>query len=413
MKQFFSILNFEFKGYIKNKIFISFTIVLMLLTAIILSIPRFMDMFSNSTEHTENDKKEIVMVFSENSYNTSDLLPYLQKNMPEYNFVVKYNTLDEAKALVEEGSVDIGLLVNGDTSYKLIKKHISLYDNSTASFDSAFIEKYRIDNMVKNGIDIKDAKNILTVEIENDIIRIGKDQQKSFFYTYILIFTLYFAIIMYGQLVTTSVVNEKSSRAMEMLITSANPVSLMFGKVMGSALAGICQIVAIFGTSFVFYQINQSYLADNSMAQSIFGMPLSMLLYVLLFFILGFLLYAFMFGSMGSLASKTEDVSVLITPITLIFVAAFMIVMMSMSSGNVDSSLMKISSFIPFTSPMAMFTRIAMGEVMPIEIVISVIILILFTVFIGYVSAKIYRIGVLMYGNPPKIKDIIKALKQK
>ena len=146
----------------------------------------------------------------------------------------------------------------------------------------------------------------------------GKSQQNTFFYTYIIIMMLYMAIILYGQLVATSVASEKSSRAMEMLITSANPVSLIFGKVFGSALAGLTQMGAIFGSAFLFYNLNASYWGGNSLIQSIFGVPLSLIGFSLLFFLLGYFIYAFIFGALGSLATRTEDINTSTMPITIV-----------------------------------------------------------------------------------------------
>ena len=131
---------------------------------------------------------------------------------------------------------------------------------------------------------------------------------------------------------------------------------------------------------------------------------------MLLFFVLGFLIYAFMFGAVGSTASKLEDINTSVMPLTMLFVVAFVVVMTSMSSGNVDNIVMKVCSFIPFTSPMSMFTRIAMSTVPWYEIVISIVILIASTIGIGVLAAKIYRVGVLLYGTPPKIGAIIKAV---
>jgi ABC-2 type transport system permease protein len=131
---------------------------------------------------------------------------------------------------------------------------------------------------------------------------------------------------------------------------------------------------------------------------------------MLIFFVLGFLIYAFMFGAVGSTASRLEDINTSVMPITIIFIVAFFVVMTSMSSGDVDNTLMTVCSYIPFTSPMAMFTRIAMSTVPLYEIVISIAILIASTAGIGVLSAKIYRVGVLLYGTPPKITAILKTV---
>ena len=225
-----------------------------------------------------------------------------------------------------------------------------------------------------------------------------------------MIFALYMVILLYGQMVATNVATEKSSRAMEVLITSAKPTSMMFGKVIASCLAGLIQLVAVFGSALVFYNLNKAYWGDNMIIDSIFNIPTELFVYMLVFFILGFLIYAFMFGAVGSTASKLEDINTSVMPITLLFIIAFIVVVTSMSSGNIDNTLMTVCSFIPFTSPMAMFTRICMSTVPLYEILISIAILIGSTVGIGIISAKIYRVGVLMYGTTPKLGAILKAV---
>ena len=217
-------------------------------------------------------------------------------------------------------------------------------------------------------------------------------------------------ILLYGQMVATNVASEKSSRAMELLITSAKPTSMMFGKVIASCIAGLIQLVCVFGSAFLFFNMNQSYWGDNMIINSIFNMPIDLLLYMLLFFVLGFFIYAFMFGAVGSTASKVEDINTSVMPITMLFIIAFIVVVFSMSSGNVDNMIMKVCSYIPFTSPMAMFTRIAMSTVPAYEIVISVAILVGSVFGVGVLSAKIYRVGVLLYGTTPKIGSVLKSI---
>jgi ABC-2 type transport system permease protein len=116
-----------------------------------------------------------------------------------------------------------------------------------------------------------------------------------------------------------------------------------------------------------------------------------------------------LYGAVGSTASKLEDINTLVMPITMIFIIAFIIVMFSMV-GNVDNILMRVCSYVPFTSPMAMFTRIAMSTVPAYEILISILILIASVFGIGVLSAKIYRMGVLLYGTTPKISSILKSV---
>ena len=140
-------------------------------------------------------------------------------------------------------------------------------------------------------------------------------------------------------------------------------------------------------------------------------MPTDLLLYMILFFILGFFIYAFLYGAIGSTASKLEDINTSVMPITMLFIIAFFIVIFSMTSGNINSVVMRVCSYIPFTSPMAMFTRIAMSAVPAYEILLSVVILVASVVGVGVLSAKIYRVGVLLYGTTPKIGTLLKSIR--
>jgi ABC-2 type transport system permease protein len=247
-------------------------------------------------------------------------------------------------------------------------------------------------------------------QIENKTENFSKNQIQSFFYAYVMIFALYIVILLYGRMIATNVVTEKSTHVMEILITSTKTTSMMFGKIIASCLAGLTQLVSVFSSTIVFYKLNQSYWNDNIVINSIFNMPYKLSAYFLVFFILGFFIYAFIFASVGSTTSKLEDVNTAVIPIMILFIIAFVIIITSISSGNVDTTLMIVFSYIPFTSPMSMLARIAMSTVPWYEIAISMVILISSTIGIGALSAKIYRVGVQLYGVTPKFRNIIKAI---
>lgn len=424
MKQFLTILRFEYLNYAKNKIFVGITAFLVLLIGVVLCFPRFTQSAPStpevgseaqqggtSVEANVGDKFERNAALVESSGNAEASVAFFAQAMPDVDFTLLNSDEESLKTAIGNGEYDFALMIESPTKYKLIVKDVGMYDTTEMIISEIMVAKYRFEAMQSLGISPQDAQEILNPAIESETVKIGKDQFSSFFYTYILIFALYMAILLYGQFVATSVASEKSSRAMELLITSAKPVNLMFGKVIGSGLAGLTQMVAILGSAFAFYKLNAEYWGDNMIINSIFDMPLSILLYTLLFFILGFFIYAFMYGALGSLTSRSEDVSTSIMPVTFLFIIGFFIVIFSMSEGNVDSTLMKVASFIPFTSPMAMFTRIAMGNVEAWEIILSVVILFASTIGIGYIAAGIYRIGVLLYGKPPKLNQVFKMLK--
>lgn len=410
MKQFKTIFSFEFLGYIKNKMFIGLTLVVILVMGIILFYPslnggKSVDMGNIGVKFAQN-----IALKSNTDYDLDKLSSYITQSIEGANVTLSDKTDEELKTAVSEGEYDIAVIITSPLSYRYIVDTAGLTDMTTAVIDEALGYEYQTSIMLDAGLNEEQAQKILTATVESEAEIISTDQSQSFFYTYILMFLLYFAVLVYGQYVAQGVAVEKSSRTMEMLITHADPVSLMFGKILGAGAAGFTQLILILGAAVGFYSINKEYWQDNMIVNSIFDMPLKLVAFTVLFFSLGFLIYSFMYGALASLASRLEDVSTLTMPVTFVMIFAFMLTIFSMLS-NVDSPLMKVASFFPLTSPMAMFTRIAMGNVPWYQILISVAILIASTVLIGYLAAAIYRIGVLMYGKPPKFNELSRALK--
>lgn len=414
MKQFGKILKFELKGYLRNKAFVGITIFLVVAIAIAMFIPNIVSAFKSDDEGTTDQTElPVMLVYAEDESLSGLVKEYFTGAFTGYNVTVADGTIDDVKAKITSGQAECAFVLNSASSYTYYVNNLSMYDSNEAIASGVLQEVYRVNAMMQNGLTPEQASEIMAVQIESSTETLGKDQMQNFFYTYIMIFALYMVILLYGQMVATNVATEKASRAMEVLVTSAKPASMMFGKVLASCIAGLVQLVAIFGSALVFYNINKSAWGDNMIIQSIFNIPVDLFVFMLVFFILGFLIYAFLYGAIGSTASKLEDINTSVMPITFLFIIAFFVVMFSMASGSVDTVLMKVCSYIPFTSPMAMFTRICMSTVAWYEIAISIAILIGSTIGIGVLSAKICRVGVLLYGTPPKISTIMKTVFKK
>ena len=410
MKQFGKILKFELKGYLRNKVFVGITIFLVVAIAVVMFIPNIIAAFDSDDGGDVTPTDLPTMLIHAEDENLALLVKeYFKNTFVDYNVKVAESSIDELKNDIISGKAECAFVMNSASSYTYYVNNLSMYDSNTAIADTVLQEVYRINAMIYNGLTPEQAGEIMSVQIESGTETLGKDQMQNFFYTYIMIFALYMVILLYGQMVATNVATEKSSRAMELLVTSAKPTSMMFGKVLASCIAGFSQLVLIFGTAILLYNVNKDAL-DNPLIASIFDIPIELFIYLIVFFVLGFLIYAFMFGAIGSTASKLEDINTSVMPITFLFIIAFMVVMFSMSSGSIDNTAMLVCSYIPFTSPMAMFTRICMSTVAWYEIFISIVILIASTVGIGVLSAKIYRVGVLLYGMPPKFSTIIKTV---
>ena len=412
MKQFGKILKFELKGYLRNKLFVGITVFLVIAIAVVMFIPNIISAFKSEDDAASPSELPKMIVYAEDEALLSFASSYFVSAFPSYNVVTLEGNIDDIKSAVISGSAECAFVMKSTSSYTYYVNNLSMYDTNTAVADTVLQEVYRIGEMIKSGVSAEDAVEIMSVSIESSTETLGKDQAQNFFYTYIMIFALYMVILLYGQMVATNVATEKSSRAMELLITSAKPTSMMFGKVLASCIAGFSQLFLVFGTAILLYNVNKDALS-NPLIASIFDIPIELFVYLIVFFVLGFLIYAFMFGAIGSTASKLEDINTSVMPVTFLFIIAFMVVMFSMTSGSVDNTAMLVCSYIPFTSPMAMFTRICMSTVAWYEILISISVLVGSVIGIGVLSAKIYRVGVLLYGNTPKIGKLVKSIFRK
>ena len=297
-------------------------------------------------------------------------------------------------------------------NYTYYVDNLSMYDSNPEIVDEVLMEAYRTNMLLAAGVTEEQLTSIYAQTPSHETERIGKDQGQNFFYTYVMLFALYMVILMYGQMISTGVASEKSSRAMEVLITSVKPTAMMFGKVLASCAAGLLQLVAVFGSAYLTFQANRSLWEDQQMVTSVFDMPGRLLVYMIIFFLLGFFVYAFLYGAIGSVVTKVEDLNTAVMPLMMVFVVSFLIVMFSLADGTVDTLLMKVLSYFPLTSPMAMFTRIAMSTVPFWQILISIVILLVSAAAIGVLSARIYRVGVLRYGNPLNLFGILKLAKK-
>lgn len=409
MKQFGVILRFELAGYLKNKIFVGVTVFLVLALGLLLFFPRVSALFKDGDDEAADEDRP-VMLLDAGGEDEDALLEAFSAAFPDYE--VRAGDAARIEAQIEGGEAECAFALEGLGSYTYYVDDLSMYDMNTETADEVLGQLYRLAAMTAEGLAPDQAADILSFRAEHTVEALGADQGQNFFYTYIMIFALYMVILLYGQMVANGVATEKSSRAMELLITSAKPVSMMFGKVIAACLAGLFQLVCVFGAALLFYRLNRAAWGDNMLMGALFDMPPALLGYMLLYFVLGFFLYAFLFGAVGSTATKLEDINTSVMPIMIVFIAGFMVVVFAMSSGTVNSALMRVCSYVPFTSPMAMFTRIAMSTVPWYEIALSALILAVSVFGVGVLSARIYRVGVLLYGASPKPRDILRSLRR-
>ncbi len=408
MKQFLTVFKFEFINFLKNKVFIGLTIVLAGVIAVVAFFPRATNGKDISITHDDKPMPTLLII----NKTDSSLTETLKATLTDYKITVdNEKTLEDAKALITNGKYKIAVIIETPLKYKYIVDNLGLYDTTSYTINDVLLSSYKANYLANAGLTEKEISEFSNALVASESVVVGQDQTQSFFHAYILMMVLYMAVLVYGQLVAQSVATEKSSRAMELLITSANPKSLIFGKVIGTGVAGLAQIAFLLIWGIVCITLNKDYLADNEVLSLFMNFSPSVVVYTIIFFVLGFGLYAFLNGAMGSLASKLEDVGTLTMPVMFTFVISFVVTISFMSADSIDSPLISVLSYIPFTAPMAMFARICMGTANHIEALISIIILIISNYGIGRLAVAIYRIGILLYGKPPKFNEILRALK--
>lgn len=417
MKQFFNVLSFELSGYFKNKTYTISTIILSLLLIVGLSLPSIFDMskvipsLQNDNENvqsidkvSEEDKTNFIIVDNNNVLGNLDIL---ETTFPNSKWT-KVESSDEAKDIVKSGKSEVAFILDSLNKYSYLVNNLGFNDTNQVIFENLLVSLNQQFYATENNLDINDFQSAITPSFDSNVTILGKDSSNNFFYVYILIFVMYMMILLYGQLIATSVTSEKSNRSIEVLITSVNSNSLIFGKVIAATLAGFIQIGIVLASGIITYSLNSK--AWNGLLDNIFKIPTNILLTFIIFGSIGYLSYSFIFGALGALVSKTEDISSSIAPITIIFMVGFFISMFGLT--NSDTLLVKIASFIPFTSSMTMLVRVALGSVSNFEIIISLLILVVSTILTAFGAAKIYRLGTLMYGNPIKLKNALKWFKK-
>jgi ABC-2 type transport system permease protein len=278
------------------------------------------------------------------------------------------------------------------------------------------LSEHNIDNLDEILAEVRTVVDMRTLKWEKN----GEDKETNTHVvmgiSYVLALILYMFIFMFGAMVMRGVIEEKSNRIIEIIISSVKPFQLMAGKIMGVALVAVVQFLIWIVLTAVFFLVFQSFSSGSEgIAQGLaveFARVniVEILGFFILFFIGGYLLYASMFAAVGSAVESEADSQQLMMPVTVPLILAIMIMVQTFRYP--DSSLSVWASMIPFTSPIIMVARIPFG--VPLwQIILSLTILFATFVLMSYVTAKIYRVGILMYGKKPSLKEIFKWLKYK
>ena len=221
---------------------------------------------------------------------------------------------------------------------------------------------------------------------------------------------LFYAIYFCAYQVSSSITTEKTSKIIETLVTSTNPRTIVLGKTIGIGLVGLTQMILIFVTAL----ISAKAFLEPGMLDSILDMSnITPYLGIVtaIYFILGYLSYALLYALTGSIVSKPEDIQSANSPVAILSVIGFYLSYFTMI--NPTSKLNLFASLLPISSPFSMPFRIMMGLANPVDVIVSIVILVVTIIVIANVAIKIYSNAILNYGTKMSIKDIVKMYKEK
>lgn len=425
MNKMGSIINFTFKNKVRTKSFMITTLILVLLLSIGMNVPYLIKVFKG-----EDGAKEATQigVVAEQGFRPAELLlaytpPAETDAQVEFT---AYTSADDAalKQGLEDEKVEGYLTFASEGSEGVPPVTYHSKDGDISDKVQSYLQTAL--QQVNTGLIVGDKLtesqvaaifapvSIGTEQLNADAAASGSEEGDAkpvinYVVVYVLLMLFFMSVMMTGNMIAAEITSEKSSRIMEILITSASPLTQMFGKVIGIFLVGLLQIAIISASIAV-----NLMLPHNSGILSDFNLDLGqlnagILVYGFILYILGYFLYALMYAAVGSIVSRTEDLGQAVMPVMMVGFVSFYLPLFSIS--NPDTLLVKVASFVPFTSSLSLLLRIGVGHVAFWEIMVSLAILLATTFVFGWLAAKIYRTGVLMYGKRPSIKEIRKAMK--
>ncbi len=413
------IIEREYTSRVKRKSFIITTLLVPIFMAVLMVAPAAIMALA------EPESATVAVVD-----NTGQLAARLHSGS-NIDFIYVNEPLDSLR----ENDAFSSILVFGEKAIAQPEKNITFYSHGspalpTMSYINSEVEK-AIKDVRLEAYNIPDIKQILAkaeVDIDLPVIRIDKEEDSetsagfNYFVGLALDMMLYMFILIYGQMVMTSIIEEKNNRVLEIVVSSVKPSSLMLGKITGIGLVAVTQIL-IWSVIFIVLSLTSgsifsSIAGDSDMGEltSAFAQAgdtfyvLGLIACVLLFFIGGFMFYATIWAAIGSAVDNVQDASQLSTIATLPVIIGVVCSMAVLAAP--DSTMAMWVSIIPFTSPMTMMSRLPYG-VPAWQIAVSLVVLYASFLALIYVCAKIYRVGIFMYGKKPTLAEIIRWTRYK
>ncbi|PGS56464.1 ABC transporter permease [Bacillus sp. AFS041924] len=408
MKKFSTVFLFHLREGLLAKATVIMSVILFLLVVGVFGVQKYFA----GTEKSNKDKDKIVLI--NNSKNYSVDIASLNKTIKSAKIEQSDGSKEkDFKNQVEDGSKDGLIILSEKNNVPSIQYTYKKFSNSEVL--SVMNMTLQQDYLNKTAQDLKlspesATKLLQKVEVNENVL---KDPMATFGIAYFFGFLLYMFLLIYGNSIATGIVAEKSSRVMEVLLPKVSPVVTLYGRVIAVFFVASAQLVVL-GLGFLFANLLGWVNSDEI---SFFGMKIDLealdpttIIAFVVYFLLGYLLYGLLYAAIGSVVSRTEELQMVLMPITILVIAAFFISINALV--NPDGTFVQISSYIPFFAPLVAFSRFVSGEMNFIEISASILILIVSIMILTRVASRIYVNGVMYYSEKVKWKDVARLLKR-
>ena len=413
-----NVIKFTFKELIKNKSYKLTTLFLVAITIIAFNIPNISNYF-NKINKTNTDKNKIVNKQKVYIYDEFKVLNDINNDLnkhPVYKFEIKNekadlnelskNVNDKKEVIyivkeVKNYNITIAGLKNQNNTFSTYTTDIEQYINS--SYKKYLINKLNISDNEKQLL-----SNDISFITENTIKNNGDINKNANIAMFGMVF-IFYIVLFYSIAVGTSITTEKTNKVVETLLTSTSPLNIIVGKVIGVGLTGILQMSIVILTAIISSQI---FLPKEYMTILLQNINLSpvIILGFLYYFIFGFLIYAFLIACVGATVTKQEEVQQAQAPFSFLLIIGFYL---SIFGSNSKGILNTIATYLPISSPFINTMNLLSRKLSMIDIILPMLVLLIFTAIVAYISSIIYKKVIMNYGTRIKGMALLKELFRK
>jgi len=405
MSKLKSVIRFEFSQFANNKVFLIMTLVIALLALVGPAVPVIIDRVGDITAN-----RTIAVVDNTGTFDQATLDAMLSPD------VVMFTSIQAAHDAVQDGTHNYALEINQyDFTLAVMAMGVGVI-NLEHSIGSILAHFHQVGQLQAQGLSPDAAAGVLAFRPHSEVLNLGVSADtdtdtfvQNMLFSYIMAVVLAIGLQIGGGHLLTAVVREKSTKTMELLVTSCEPHIMMFGKVIGTGAALLMQIITLVAAAAVSMLVITPALEYGTDAAISFTFDPMIMGLLIIYFLIGFAMYAFIYAALASTCSRMEDATSMAQLPGLLLMAGMMMVVFGMT--NPGAAWITPASFVPFFAPFVMFMRIAMGTAAAWEIIVSITTSLATIGIIAWAGAKIYRMGTLMYGAKPTFKSLLAAFR--